>query len=685
MEKGKNKSVTVTARSLDEALKDASSQLAMDISMLNFEVLSSDEGSVTLLVSVKEDKNIISDEEADEIDKYLDRLEVDIVKIETEEILHGYTAEDLKIKGLTSNAGAEIERSKYSTVNQDAGYTFVKGVDHLSLLEYDYINEVPFEEVEILADVKPGHVIAERAIKNEEEKTNIINGYSHDYLSQCNIQVFSDERKISYKARIKGKLVIINGLLFIIGSDIDGKCEIKIAEDRMSATMDIYPAYGEGAFLTVSDILEKMNIQGITFGILESKIKSFIDLCKVQRKVIKDIIIAEGLEPIEGLDSEMIINFSQDAEVSDLTVLPDGRVDYRRKTNIPIVKKGSLLASIGEPTMGTDGMDVMGNTIKAKPGDKAVLYPGQNVVFDDDSGEFYAVIDGLPSLNKNIISIFQQYVVPGDVDFSSGNIEFDGNIIVNGSVLPGFEVKASGDVMVMKNVEAGSIEAGRDIKVSGGVIGGEQSKIICGRDFYANHLQNAHIEAQGNINIRKSSFQSEIYSTGSIFMKTDKGALVGGEAIALNEIDVRLIGSISGTKTKVVAGQDYLIRKMKVKYNEAKEFCSKNLAKIENVLNPLLKELKNKTEVKKEQKNKISLILKKHNELSKHIKIMEAKIKQLDKEAGRRLEAKVKAKDIVYPDVMVGIKNQTIVVKKEEHNVSFYINKDSLEIAKGKY
>ncbi len=681
MDNDRKENLTISAKSVDEALKEGASQLNVDMSMLKFEVLSTENGLVTLSVSLKDSINY---EESDEIDKYLDRLETDIVKIETDEILHGYTADDLKIKGLTSNAGSEVERSKFSTVNQEAGYVFMKGVDHISLLEYDYIDEVPFEEVEVIADVRPGHLLAERVVKSEEEKHSIINGYTHDYLSICNIQVFDDDNKISYKARVKGKLVIVNGLLYVICSDIDGDIKIKISDDRMIATMDIFPAYGEGKFLTVSDVLEKLEAQGITYGILESKIRSFIDLCKVQIKPIKNVTIAEGLEPVEGLDAAIEIKFSQEEDISDLTVLPDGRVDYRRKTNIPIVKKDSLLATVGEPTSGTDGMDVLGNVIPAKLGDKAVLYPGQNVLYDEDSGDFTAAIDGLPSLNKNILNVFQQYVVPGDVDFSSGNIEFDGNIIIKGSILSGFEVKATGDVMVLKNVEGGSIMAGRDVKVTGGVIGGEQAKIECGRDFYANHLQNAHIEAQGSIQIRKSAFQSEIYSTGSIIMKSDKGALVGGVAIALNEIDVKLIGSISGTKTKVIAGQDYLIQKMKTKYTEAKDFCSKNLSKIENVLNPLLKELKNKKEVKPEHKKKITLILKKHNELSKHVKIMEAKIKQLDKESARRIEAKIKARDIIYPDVTIGIKNQLIVTKKEENKVSYYISRDTLEITKGK-
>ena len=49
--------------------------------------------------------------------------------------------------------------------------------------------------------------------------------------------------------------------------------------------------------------------------------------------------------------------------------------------------------------------------------------------------------------------MFPVYVVPGDVDFSTGNIDFIGSVKVMGSVRNGFSVKAEGNVEIMGRLE----------------------------------------------------------------------------------------------------------------------------------------------------------------------------------------------------------------------------------------
>ena len=41
----------------------------------------------------------------------------------------------------------------------------------------------------------------------------------------------------------------------------------------------------------------------------------------------------------------------------------------------------------------------------------------------------------------------------GDVDFSSGDIDFRGNVSINGNVTAGFKVRASGDIEVNGFIE----------------------------------------------------------------------------------------------------------------------------------------------------------------------------------------------------------------------------------------
>src|SRR5437762_91037 len=59
------------------------------------------------------------------------------------------------------------------------------------------------------------------------------------------------------------------------------------------------------------------------------------------------------------------------------------------------------------------------------------------------------------------LTVSKLYEVDGNVDFKVGNVDFDGRVTIKGDVLPGFNVKATGDVAITGMVENASIEAGQ--------------------------------------------------------------------------------------------------------------------------------------------------------------------------------------------------------------------------------
>ena len=68
-------------------------------------------------------------------------------------------------------------------------------------------------------------------------------------------------------------------------------------------------------------------------------------------------------------------------------------------------------------------------------------------------------------------------MIKGNVDYDYGNIDFNGSVHITGSVLPGFTVKAKGDIVVDKNVEDAYLEAGGDINVKMGISGKGSCKV----------------------------------------------------------------------------------------------------------------------------------------------------------------------------------------------------------------
>jgi len=79
-----------------------------------------------------------------------------------------------------------------------------------------------------------------------------------------------------------------------------------------------------------------------------------------------------------------------------------------------------------------------------------VLPKGKNVEISEDGQSLIAGIDGQVNYIDGKVSVFANYEVPADVDNSTGNISFVGNVIIRGNVLSGFTVEAGGSVEVME-------------------------------------------------------------------------------------------------------------------------------------------------------------------------------------------------------------------------------------------
>ena len=99
----------------------------------------------------------------------------------------------------------------------------------------------------------------------------------------------------------------------------------------------------------------------------------------------------------------------------------------------------------------------------------AELLPGENVILEEEEGvqRLRSQIEGGASVStaethdssgtlltrQFTVSVQPVASIPGTVDYKTGNIDFQGNVVIGGSIASGFRVKASGDVAIAGNVE----------------------------------------------------------------------------------------------------------------------------------------------------------------------------------------------------------------------------------------
>src|SRR5690606_32591089 len=106
---------------------------------------------------------------------------------------------------------------------------------------------------------------------------------------------------------------------------------------------------------------------------------------------------------------------------------------------------GQLVATLVPPQAGKGGVGVNNEPLPPIFGKPARFKIGKNVVLNQEGNALYAAIDGLISLTEDgKVNVFPVYEVKGDVDYSVGNIDFVGTVVIRGNVLTGFKVKAAG-------------------------------------------------------------------------------------------------------------------------------------------------------------------------------------------------------------------------------------------------
>ena len=329
-------------------------------------------------------------------------------------------------------------------------------------------------------------------------------------------------------------------------------------------------------------------------------------------------------------------------------------------------------------------MDVVGEVLLADKGKQAHLVAGNGVKVSDDGQSFYADIKGCVVLNYPVLEVLELYEVQGDVDYSTGSIDFSGNVIINGTVHEGFEVKADGDIIIQNCVESARIIAGRDVRISGGILGHGKGVISAGRDVYAEYAQNGKIEAQGTVYLNDFAVNSTI-SCNYLNMLKKHGSVVGGEIIAQRGIDIINLGSQSGTKTYVSAGTDFLVRTKIKELDDAIKFFNENLKKIDNTLKPILKRMKSDPNNQKYNNALVKSTIDKRKELASTLRIMEAKKKHLQEQLEIEGVCFVKVKHTCFGDVHITIKDLKFNNAYKRENVRFYEDKREGEIKTGAY
>lgn len=480
--------------------------------------------------------------------------------------------------------------------------------------------------------------------------------------------------KVSQFAVLQNAFKLADGKNYEVGT-LKLKYELEIASDDMTVYIKInVPQEEIDADLVIiqTEIIQLLKEQGVNTGILTEVLKN-------ELVSNKKIVIARGIEPIAGEDG---VCTYYELSKREAKIDETGKSDHYELNLIDNVKMGDWLGEKTLPTAGVDGLTVKGAKIPAKFGREAMLKYDRNTVDEVQRGDKFVLIaknNGAVNFANGKIRVENHIIIYGDVDFSTGNIDFDGNITINGTVLDKFSVKATGDIEIKGKDGIGAAEkiesTNGSIYVSGGVNGKNEAVIIAKKDIFVKFANECRMIAGNSINISKYAFDSYLQAD-KIYLDPKKGKIVGGEINAKHKIVSAAIGNIQERQTKVNV-EGFIRGNVKAELDTMQIKMSDLVLNINRMRRKLEIFEQNIDKLDERAKNTYYALLQNNQSLLDELANMSSQLEKFEDILRTRGEGEIQIHQAVYPKTMMKLKSLQKQVA-ECMRCSFYIKDNEI-------
>jgi uncharacterized protein (DUF342 family) len=431
----------------------------------------------------------------------------------------------------------------------------------------------------------------------------------------------------------------------------------------------------EGDYPTEGDLMDALREHGVTTGIDSNALV----LMGKQLVCNTYVEVANGMAPTAGTPGsiEVLIDVSHKGKPR---VLPGGKVDHRDISYVVNVRKGTPLVRHIPPIPGKDGCNVFGKPVlapvpKDQPfsrGKGATVLPGDpNVLVADINGAIVVHPDGK-------VDVVDDKIISGNIDYSTGNVRFAGNLKVNGTVRAGFEIDVEGDCHINGNVEDAKITSLGDIEILGGAVGQTKGALKCAGALKIRHIANFSVLAGGDILILEDALHCTISSEGSIRAKS----VVGGTVSAWKTIEAETIGTEAEAKTIVDLGGKYVL--MRHKYALLKELAdvTGEIGTVKEGMFLLARdEMDPAGDLSDGAHERLTAFKKKHRAGIKRCSDIQTEMETLDKKLGNTPIPIVKA-TTVYPNTLIKFGGAEKLIDEKLIHARITVDRDKIVVGK---
>ncbi len=439
--------------------------------------------------------------------------------------------------------------------------------------------------------------------------------------------------------------------------------EIKItfSEDEYKAYADFIPSLQEGAKLDLLYVKKVLTEAGIDFGIDWETIKSTIAYCNSTGKAMSSVKIATGTLPLSEVPphwnlEEKFFHHAMGFDVSQL------KVDFKEVSNFILVKKGELIARYDNGRSGVEGKSVRSKPIPFKKKKIVQFTNGRNTA--EYQNNLYSAISGRYEVTETREIIINDILhIQGDVDYSTGNISFPKDVIIDGQVKDGFKIAVGGSLFCKSNLDATDVLCRQDLIAEQGILGRKEAILKIGGKISAKFIENCHVESKDGINVSKNIMNSTIYTLGKLVLG-EKGAIVSSHICTELGVKAYNIGKLGSPNGDIEAGYSFIDKRIIDSLNQRIEVLKEKLGHLTKL-----------PEYRKTEKRKVLI-----DQIQEAITKAEEELRKKNSNLYKAKDATVLVYGTIYPGNTITICGLKYTVTEEMRKVKFYLNTESYRL-----
>lgn len=482
------------------------------------------------------------------------------------------------------------------------------------------------------------------------EVTRYLDGFNVDYEKNV---VYDLVKQAAEGQNAEGRITTLT-----IGK-FDESVSVALAPEAMNAMARFYPPSTGGRMLTREDILHQLGRQGIKFGIIDTVIEEFLN----NREYCKSYVLAQAELPKEGRDAVIEYHFN-----TDLTRKPkmndDGSVDFHQLDTVSHVEKDMELATLTPAVQGKPGTDVLGRPINPKKVNIKFLRQVKNTHLSPDGLRLICDVSGHVMFVEGQIFVSDTYKVPANVDASTGDIVYNGNVEVAGNVNTGYKIEATGDIIVNGVVEGAELYAGSQIILKRGIQGMSKGVLKAGSNIISKFIESATVTAAGFVQT-ESIMHSVVNAGAEITVKGRKGFITGGSIRSGKYIDAKTAGSVMGTNTNIEVGVNMNLTEEKKKLESERAELMAQTDKAEKIILFISKKIKEREQLPPDKLEQFKTLSSQKKIMENRIAEIENRIIQIDDELDNSVGGYILIDDIIYPGCKVTVSNVSTFIRTE--------------------